>query len=74
MSYQDDHDASHNLRQNDKAASQTAVAHRNADIAHYTRLLAAEVKWSVSNGALNALRSLRAAPESVAKGASPNIT
>jgi hypothetical protein len=59
---------SENLRQNDKAAATTTAQNRIADVNHYTRLLAAELKWGVSTGALNALQSLGADPGSVATG------
>jgi hypothetical protein len=57
-SYEEDRYASENVRQSDKRATPTQAGHAAAEIAHYTRLLAAECKWGVSNGALTALRSL----------------
>lgn len=58
MAYEDDRNVSENQRQVDKAATPTSAGHKAADIAHYTRLLAAGRKWSVKNGSFNALLSL----------------
>lgn len=58
MAYSDDLLTSESIRHSDKRATPTAAGHLAADQAHYTRLLTAECKWGVSNGAIAALRAL----------------
>jgi hypothetical protein len=66
MAYEDDRFTSEAQRQSDKKGSTSQSVHTTADIAHFTRLLAAEMKWGVQNGALAALRSLGKFPSEIA--------
>jgi hypothetical protein len=45
MAYEDDRFTSEAQRQSDKKGSTSQSVHTTADIAHFTRLLAAEMKW-----------------------------
>jgi hypothetical protein len=65
MAYADDAYQSETIRHSDKKANPTQAGHTAADIAHFTRMLAAEAKWGTSNGAIAALRSLGKFPSEI---------
>jgi hypothetical protein len=65
MAYEDDKAVSESQRQLDKAASNTAAAHKAADIAHFQRLLTAGHKYGVKNGAFAALIALGQNPQAL---------